>query len=111
MSNDPEYLSASPTVMAYDYANGGYFAPAVYGQQTPAQANAAAVAAVGGERSGDDLEERGLARAVAPDDAHDLAAPDLERDVAERLEALVPAAEAHELEQHLHGRCVDLERL
>lgn len=45
--NDPEYLSASPTVMAYDYATGDYFAPAVYGQQTAQQAQAAAVKAVG----------------------------------------------------------------
>lgn len=44
--NDPEYLSASPTVMAYDYANGDYFAPAYLGAQTPAQAEAAAVRAV-----------------------------------------------------------------
>lgn len=44
---DPEYLSASPTVMAYDYQSGDYFAPAYLGQQTPQQANAAAVAAVG----------------------------------------------------------------
>jgi hypothetical protein len=43
----PEYLSSSPTVMAYDYQSGDYFAPAYLGQQTPAQANAAAVAAVG----------------------------------------------------------------
>ena len=43
----PEYLSASPTVMAYDYANGDYFAPAYLGAQTSAQAHAAAVAAVG----------------------------------------------------------------
>lgn len=42
---DPEYLSASPTVMAYDYQNGDYFAPAYLGQQTPAQAAAAAVRA------------------------------------------------------------------
>jgi hypothetical protein len=42
---DPEYLSGSPTVMAYDYANGSYFAPAAYGQQTPAQAAFAAVRA------------------------------------------------------------------
>jgi hypothetical protein len=46
----PEYLSASPTVMAYDYTNGDYFAPAYLGQQTPAQASAAAVAAVGPTR-------------------------------------------------------------
>jgi hypothetical protein len=45
--NDPEYLSASPTVMAYDYASGDYFAPAYLGAQTSAQAHAAAVAAVG----------------------------------------------------------------
>ena len=44
---DPEYLSASPTVMAYDYANGDYFAPAYLGQQTPAQAAAAVARAVG----------------------------------------------------------------
>lgn len=42
---DPEYLSASPTVMAYDYTSGGYFAPNTYGQQTAAQAEAAAVRA------------------------------------------------------------------
>jgi len=42
---DPEYFSASPTVMAYDYATGGYFAPNTYGQQTVAQAEAAAVRA------------------------------------------------------------------
>lgn len=35
---DPEYLSSSPTVMAYDYQNADYFAPSAYGQQTPAQA-------------------------------------------------------------------------
>ena len=45
--SDPEYLSESPTVMSYDYSTGDYFAPAVYGQQTEAQANAAAVRAVG----------------------------------------------------------------
>jgi hypothetical protein len=45
--NDPEYLSASPTVMAYDYANGDYFAPAYLGQQTPSQAAAAVAQAVG----------------------------------------------------------------
>lgn len=44
---DPEYFSSSPTVMAYDYATGDYFSPAYLGQQTPAQANAAAVRAVG----------------------------------------------------------------
>lgn len=44
---DPEYLSASPTVMAYDYQSGDYFAPAYLGQQTPAQAAAAAAQAVG----------------------------------------------------------------
>lgn len=44
--DNPEYLSSSPTVMSYDYQTGDYFAPAVYGQQTPAQAEAAAVKAV-----------------------------------------------------------------
>ena len=42
---EPEYLSASPTVMSYDYTTGGYFAPNTYGQQTIAQAEAAAVRA------------------------------------------------------------------
>jgi hypothetical protein len=43
---DPEYFSASPTVMSYDYTTGGYFAPRTYGQQTAAQAEAAAIRAV-----------------------------------------------------------------
>ena len=42
---DPEYISASPTVMAYDYATGDYFSPAYLGQQTPAQAAFAAAKA------------------------------------------------------------------
>lgn len=42
---DPEYLSGSPTVMAYDYATGDYFSPAYLGQQTPAQAAFAAAKA------------------------------------------------------------------
>jgi hypothetical protein len=47
MYDEPDYMSASPTVMSYDYSTGDYFAPAYLGQQTPAQANAAAVRAVG----------------------------------------------------------------
>lgn len=42
---DPEYISGSPTVMSYDYQNNDYFAPAVYGQQTPEQAAVAAAKA------------------------------------------------------------------
>src|SRR5690606_23497684 len=44
------------------------------------------------QRAADDLQERRLARAVAPDDAHDLAAAHVERDVVQGLEIPVIVA-------------------
>ena len=43
---------------------------------------------------GEDLEQRALARAVRPDDADDLAALDLERDILERPDVIVVARAA-----------------
>ena len=51
------------------------------------------------EAARDDVEQRGLARAVGADQAHHLAAADREGDAVERGEAAEVAAEAGDLEQ------------
>ena len=51
-------------------------------------------ARVGGERAGNELEQRGLSCAVATDDADDLAAADLKRNIGQRGEPLMARAES-----------------
>ena len=57
------------------------------------------LAAVGGVRAGDRLDERGLARAVVADESHHLAASDLEVDVGERLHGPEGLRDVAELEK------------
>ena len=57
------------------------------------------LAAVGGMRAGDALDERRLARAVVADERHHLAAADLEVDVGERLHRPEGLRDVPELEE------------
>ena len=55
-----------------------------------------------GAQPGDRLHGGGLAGAVGPDQRDDLALLDVERDVADRLDAPVVDAEVLDLKKHLH---------
>src|SRR5262249_17384350 len=56
------------------------------------------------ELAGEQVEERGLPRAVGPDDAHDLAAAQVERDVVDGGEPAEPLDHAtHAQEQLAHA--------
>src|SRR5262249_32574199 len=61
-----------------------------------------------GKRAGDDLQERALAGAVAPDDADDLAVRDRQRDVVQYvlLAMLGPSGEG--FLEHIERPCVHL---
>ena len=62
-------------------------------------------AGVGAVDAGDDVEQRGLARAVGTDEAQDLAALDREIDPVERGDAAELFGEpAHFEESRIHGR-------
>ena len=63
------------------------------------RAGEAHLAGHGGEAAGDDVEERGLARAVGADQAHHLALGHREGDAVERGEAAEVAREARDLQQ------------
>ena len=58
------------------------------------------LAAIGGQIAGDQIEQRRLARAVRPDDAHRLAGSHAKIDAVGRLERAERLAEAPGLEQH-----------
>ena len=59
------------------------------------------LAAVGRQRAGDDVEERGLAGAVGADEAGDRAAGDIQRAIGDRLHAAEPLADGHSLDDHI----------
>src|SRR5207302_579730 len=63
----------------------------------------------GAQDGGDGLEGRRLPSAVAPDQRHDLAVPDHERDALHRLDGPVAHPKAAQLEdrRHLLARLVD----
>jgi hypothetical protein len=57
------------------------------------------------ERAGEEGEEGGLPRPVRPEQAEDLAAPDLQRDVAQDLAIAPPERDAGEREPRRDGSC------
>src|SRR3970282_870608 len=56
------------------------------------------------QRPGDAVDERGLARAVGPDEAEALAGRDVERDAFERREAAEALGQAPDFQQRAHER-------
>src|SRR5712664_936680 len=86
---------------AHDLECAGQAEPADGVRLEPGERSAveADVAAIRGQEAGEQVEDRGLARSVGPDESQHLAADHVEREIAHRLQAAEPLADSTDLEQ------------